>query len=92
MINGYFPQVPPRVGKAEVAEVAAITQKAGVEKEGELRFNTQTEVAPCGCTTRKEAQLPPELPFATKESNTEKLKEFLLRYYKSTCVHISRCH
>ena len=88
MINGYFPQVPPRVGEAEVAEVAAITQKAGVEKEGELRFNAQTGVAPCGCPTRKEAPLPPELPFAAKESNTEKLKEFLLRYYKSSTFNV----
>ena len=35
-----------------------------------------------------EAPQPPELPFAATESNKEKLKEFLLRYYKSSTFNV----
>ena len=44
--------------------------------------------APCGCPTRITAPQPPKLPFAATESNREKLKEFLLRYYKSSTFNV----
>ena len=45
-------------------------------------------VAPCGCPTRMEAPQLPELPFAATESNKERLKEFLLQYYKSSTFNV----
>ena len=48
VISGYFPQVPPVFGKAEVAEVAAMKQKAEVAEDGSSRLDTQPGVAPCG--------------------------------------------
>ena len=45
-------------------------------------------VAPCGCPTRIEAPQPPALPFAATESNKEKLKQFLLQYYKSSTFNM----
>ena len=85
VISKYFPQVPPKVGNDEVAEVVAIKQKKG---GGELKSDEQTGVAPCGCPMRMEAPQPPELPFASAESNREKLKEFLLQYYKSSTFNM----
>ena len=52
VISGYFPQVPPGVGKAEVAEVAAMKQKAEVVEDDRSRFDAHPGVAPCGCPTR----------------------------------------
>ena len=51
MISEYFPQVPPAYGKAEVAEVSAMEQKAEVAKDCDSRVDKQPEVAPCGCPT-----------------------------------------
>ena len=51
VISEYFPQVPPAYGKAEVAEVSAMEQKAEVAKDCDSRVDKQPEVAPCGCPT-----------------------------------------
>ena len=81
MISEYFPQVPPAFGKAEVAEVSAMEQKAEVAEDCDTRVDKQPEVAPCGCPTRISAPQPPKLPFRATEANRPKIKDFLLRYY-----------
>ena len=37
VISKYFPNVPPRVGKDEVAEVVAIKQKKGVVSKNPMK-------------------------------------------------------
>ena len=52
VVSEYFPQVPPAFGKAEIAEVSAMEQEAGVAKDSGLGVDRQAEVAPFGCPTK----------------------------------------
>ena len=80
VISEYFPQVPPAFGKAEIAEVSAMEQEAGVAKDCDLNVDKQAEVAPCGCPTRISAPQPPNLPFPATEANRKRIRDFLLNY------------
>ena len=72
VVSEYFPQVPPALEKAEVAEVSAMEHEAGVVKDCDLGVDRQAEVAPFGCPTRISASLPPNLLFPATKVNTRR--------------------
>ena len=53
VVSEYFPQVPPVLGRTEVAEVSAMEHEAGVVRDSDLGEDRQAEVAPCGGQHRR---------------------------------------
>merc|ERR1712082_539680 len=45
-------------------------------------------MAPCGCPTRIPTPQPPKLPYPPTEANRQRIKDFLLHYYKSSTFNV----
>ena len=84
-IREEFPQVLAR-------EVSRLVAKLAYQQQAVLetiqRLEVQSELAPFGCPSRVSAPSPPALPFPATESNRQRLKEFLLSYYKSSTFKV----
>ena len=84
-ISEEFPLVSEREESRLVAELAD-QQQAVLETI--QRLEVQSELAPFGCPSRVSAPSPPALPFPATESNRQRLKEFLLSYYKYSTFNV----
>ena len=85
LISEEFHQVSAR---EECRLVAKLADQQQAVLEAIQRLEEQSELSPCGCPARVSAPSPPVLPFPATESNRQRLKEFLLSYYKSSTFNV----